>query len=443
MWLTGVLWPSPKIWMGMVLGSRRSPRGFQAAALADNADCQERTCRINLFADSFTNHWRMNYLGPLQREAAAKAGGKSYLPQIDGLRGLAILSVMFHHFGVHLPGWFDPGPVGVRIFFMLSGYLITLSLWRMISKSQTDGGIWHGVWGFHVRRMVRLAPILYLMIGIGFLLGLPEFREGLVWHLAFLSNFYVLAHQEWPGAASHLWSLSMQEQFYVLWPFVILVVPRRYLPATLVAFILGAVTFRAGCMMTDVSVFVRWMMLPGSIDSFALGALLACWKKSERPLPLASGIPGVALAAAALACWIVSRYFRFSTSYGPYLAFTETFENVTLGWILLMTIQGWPGGAGKFFSWRPLVYLGKISYGIYVFHVMAHVILRPWLDGVGLTMDDRLHTRAIILCIASIGAASLSYRFLELPLAAWIRERQTKPRVSNSGLNFWELMRGS
>ncbi len=348
-----------------------------------------------------------------------------YQPQLDGLRGIAILSVLLHHFDVRLPGLFDWGPIGVRIFFLLSGYLITLSLWRLENDAREAGGrYWSGLLGFHARRMARLLPVLYVMLGLACLMGLPEFRHAIGWHMAFLSNFYALHVGNWPDAASHLWSLSVQEQFYLLWPFVILVTPRRWLPALLIALVAGAFAFRAAIISSGGSDFYRWVMLPGVIDSFALGSLIACARKSGRALPLGKGWTGAALGAAACGCYIAARFVRFGPFPGAWAAVIETLENLFFAWLLLRTVAGWRGMAGRIFENGALVYLGRISYGLYIFHVLVSVALTPWLAQHGLGLAQHVLLRSAVLLAVSVGIASLSYRFLEAPLAAWVRRRE-------------------
>jgi peptidoglycan/LPS O-acetylase OafA/YrhL len=368
---------------------------------------------------------------PLAVSAAREAGlpttkKSTYQPQLDGLRGIAILSVLLHHFEVRLPGLFDWGPIGVRIFFLLSGYLITQSLWRLQEDArEAGGGYWAGLLGFHARRFVRLTPVLYVMLALACLMGLPEFRHALAWHMVFLSNFFALHVGKWPAAASHLWSLSVQEQFYLLWPFLILIAPRKFLPWVLLGLFFGAFAFRASIMIWNVSDFYRWVMLPAVIDSFALGALVACAKKSGRPLPFVDGWGGWLVGAAAFGCYILARSVRFGLVEGPWSAFIESLENLFFAWLLLRTAAGWRGVIGLVFENPILVYIGKISYGLYIFHVLVVVGFSPWLSRHGLDLQTHVLLRAAVLLTISIGVAALSFRYLESPLAAWVRRCET------------------
>ncbi len=347
-----------------------------------------------------------------------------YQAQLDGLRGVAILSVLIHHFDIHLPLWLDWGPVGVRLFFLLSGYLITLSVWKIIQSDLPAGALWKGIGGFHLKRAVRLLPVLYLMLFVGVFMGLPEIEEGFVWHALFLTNFYTLAQDEWPGAASHLWSLSVQEQFYVFWPFLLLVVPRRILPWALGVLILFAFGYRYYCWSTDASVFMRWLMLPGVIDSFAMGSLVACWKSAGQPFSITEGWTRHSWTLAAITAYCGARALRFLPSLSPWLAIIESLENVALAWLLLRTIVGWKGWFGAVLSNRWLCYIGKISFGLYVFHVLIHVAFSPWLTTFEI-LDSRV--RAIILILATLGVASISWHSMEAPLSALIKGRRRTP----------------
>lgn len=355
---------------------------------------------------------------------AAPSKGSDYQPQLDGLRGVAIMSVLIHHFDVHMPLWLDWGPIGVRLFFLLSGYLITLSVWKLIHPDQSAGSLWKGIGGFHLKRAVRLLPVLYTMLFVGVLMGLPEIEEGFFWHAGFLTNFYTLAQDEWPGAASHLWSLSVQEQFYVLWPFLLLVIPKRTLPWALVGLILFAFGYRYYCWSTDASVFMRWLMLPGVIDSFSMGALVACWKSAGRPFSITEGRASYAWAACAIGAYLFARILRFVPTLSPWLAVIETLENFALAWLLLRTISGWNGWLGAILKNRWLVYIGKVSFGLYVFHVLIHVAFSPWLTQFGI-IDTR--ARAFVLILATMGVAAISWHSVEAPLSALMRRRKKIP----------------
>lgn len=172
--------------------------------------------------------------------------GGVYQPQLDGLRAVAIMGVLCHHFGLHIPEFFEYGPISVRLFFALTGYFITLWLWQAQDGAHAAGrGVWRALPVFHARRLLRILPPLYLSLLIAVLLGLGEVRASLGWHLAFLSNFHVVQAGYWPEVTAHLWSLSVQEQFYLLWPVVILLTPRRSSPSLTASDVCSATSIRS------------------------------------------------------------------------------------------------------------------------------------------------------------------------------------------------------
>lgn len=338
------------------------------------------------------------------------------LPQIDGLRGVAVLFVIWHHFGLHLPGWLDWGPVAPNIFFLLTGFLITQSLLRMRDHPRPGG-----LFSYHARRFTRLLPALYVMLAVGWLAGIAEFREGLPWHAAFASNFQMIFNDDWSGSTSHLWSLSVQEQFYLLWPLILLLPTRCLLPA-LLGLLAGAVVFRAWCLHAGTSEFFRWLLLPSSLDTFAAGGLIA-WllaRKGDAPLiPPRWRIPA---AGAALACWFIARTLRGlygSAKLG--LSFIDTFETIFFAWLLIELLQYGRGPLGRAFSLPPLCQIGRISYGIYIWHMLVVLAIGPHLDAIGWNAAEHNILRAAALTGASIGVAALSWIALEKPFIAWGR----------------------
>jgi len=349
---------------------------------------------------------------------------------LDGLRGVAILFVALHHFNLHLPSWLDWGPVAPNVFFLISGYLITQSLFRMKADGQASVG---GILLFHLRRFIRLAPALYLMLATGFFLGLAEFQEGLWWHFGFLSNFKMALDGEWPGMLSHLWSLAVQEQFYLLWP-LILLLPVSWMPWLLGGAFVGAGLFRAWCVASGASEFVRWFMLPASLDAFAAGgfvAYLAAVRGPERILP--ERWLGFA-ACAAVSCWIGSRYLREFYDLQPLAtAFVDNFESFVFAWVLLVVVAKRRAMLSRVLSFGPLALLGRISYGVFVWHILIFYAFSPILAWCGLGGETSLAVRFVILMAITAGLAFLSWTALEQPFIAWSR----RLCASNGVLALW------
>ncbi len=356
-----------------------------------------------------------------------------YQPQLDGLRFVAIFGVLLDHFGLDMPSELHYGQLGVRLFFILSGYFITLSLWKeQVALGTAARSIVKFAGAFYLKRFCRIAPAYYFVLVLGLLLGYPEVREGIFFHLTFTTNFYIVQTGEWPGVVSYFWTLAVQEQFYLLWPFVILLFPRsRFYPA-MVLFLLSAILFRLICIETNIPVIAKWTMLPGCIDSFAAGAIVAGLRLQNFTLRAFSLPARCLIALLAFSCVISARALGFLPETSPFVAVSETLDTTFLVWIFVNVLDGLPGPFGKFLASRPLTYLGKISYGLYIYHVFIIVIVDPLLQARGLSIQADPWTCATILSTLTIAAAIVSYHLLERPFLRikdhvldWVKDRRT------------------
>src|SRR5689334_6993090 len=173
----------------------------------------------------------------------AAAPSLKYMPQLDALRALAVLAVMVHHFlpvdRFIPPDYITLGFLAVRLFFVLSGFLITGILLSYRSDTRDNA-----LRRFYLRRVLRIFPIYYLTLFIALALQVRAIQLGAFWHLTYLSNYVAPFHPEWMGPASHFWTLAVEEQFYFVWPFIVLFVPRKYLAGTIIGTIALALLFR-------------------------------------------------------------------------------------------------------------------------------------------------------------------------------------------------------
>ena len=147
-----------------------------------------------------------------------------YQPQFDGLRALAVLTVMVDHFSADvpnfpLPDWIHLGATGVRLFLVLSGYFITASLRR--ARDRMDAGALSAgkaIGAFYWRRSLRIGPAYLVFAAIALLLNLGAVRQNWPWIFTGTVNWLIAWKDQWPLAISHLWSICVQEQFYLFWP---------------------------------------------------------------------------------------------------------------------------------------------------------------------------------------------------------------------------------
>jgi peptidoglycan/LPS O-acetylase OafA/YrhL len=368
---------------------------------------------------------------PTVTRPAAKS---SYVPHLDGLRALAILGVLCEHFHVALPLMLRVGPLSVRFFFVLTGYFITLSLWKVqgemaaalkISGDRTLVPLWQ----YYLKRILRIGPPFYLALAIGAIFGVAEVRTNLLWLATFQTNNYIAWVGYWPDSISHFWSLAVQEQFYMLWPIVVLTLPRRWFVPAMAAFITFGLAFRFYCISTETSTLIRWVTIFGCIDSFAVGALIAYLKQSKRLDRMWNLPPQVlfAMPLVAFAAFFLGRALMTLPENNLFLGLTESVDAIFLAWALSVALVGVKGVYAHILSWSPLVYLGKISYGIYVYHVFIIIMVSPLLAPYGVTETHFAAARIGILLLMTLVVSSLSWHFLEQPFLAW-KEGVGKPK---------------
>lgn len=363
-------------------------------------------------------------------EAAQGRLKTSYQPQLDGLRALAIAGILYEHFGFELPSLLRCGPLSVRFFFVLTGYFITLSLWRVKGQiADSAEGSSKPLFRYFLGRFLRIGPPFYLALFVGALLGIDEVRTNLLWLATFQANNYFAYLGYWPKAISHFWSLAVQEQFYLLWPIVVLTLPRRWFLPVMAAFIVFGLGFRLYCIATNTGQMMRWVTLLGCVDSFAAGALVAYLKESTlldrmwRSRTLLFAMP-----LAAFGCFYLGRALMTLPEGNPWLALAESVDVVFLTWLLATALRGMNGPFAHILSWSPLVYLGKISYGVYVYHVFVIVTLSPLLLPLGLSETHNAVARLAILTSATVALSSLSWHYFEQPFLAWKTALARAPR---------------
>lgn len=304
---------------------------------------------------------------------------RSISRRLYGLRGAAILLVLWDHYAA-TPLPLHLGPVAVRLFFVLTGFHITLSFWkaREEEKSPTGhGSVWQTLKAFYLKRFVRIAPLFYGCLLLGALVKLPEARKSLGWDCLFLTNFHTVHEGDWPVATAHFWSLAVQEQFYLLWPFVLLLACRRWFTATVALSVAGSLFFRWYCDVHAVSPLCKWLLLPGCWDSFMGGAVLAHLyaRGVERPLHL--GLPGWLRPCLRGGAWIAlpfaaALWIEATPALAPWAFLCETLEAVSLAAATWYVFTGLGALGNGVLENRHLVEVGKASYALYVFQAFLY-----------------------------------------------------------------------
>jgi peptidoglycan/LPS O-acetylase OafA/YrhL len=213
---------------------------------------------------------------------------KNYMPQLDSLRFLAVLGVLVaHYWDSRLLGDLDWAHIGVSLFFVLSGFLITgilLDCRRMADDSSQSP--MYFVRQFYARRFLRIFPIYYLVIVILIWRNIPPAREIWLWMVTYTTNIYITMHNTWVGSMGHFWTLAVEEQFYLVWPWVVLFLPRKWLLPTILFIIplSSAYKFYAYFPFNiDTMNWTEGTFTVASFDSLGIGAILSLLWHSKIP----------------------------------------------------------------------------------------------------------------------------------------------------------------
>lgn len=352
-----------------------------------------------------------------------------YSPQLDGVRAAAVTAVAYSHW---LPAWQFGVPLGagVHLFFVLSGFLITRIVLTLRAAPDRGGAIAR----FYARRALRLFPAFYLVLGLAWIADVPLVRDTWAWHAAYLSNVRIAREAQWLGHVSHFWSLAVEEQFYLLWPWLVLAAPARGLGAIVAAAMLAGPLVRLAAAAQGVGE-PFWALVPGgSADSLGVGAWLAldAWRRTDGRAPV---VARGWLAGAAALTWIAVALVDASWPLPPMVtAWRQLVQGLVFAWVVAHATQGFRGAAGRLLGHPWTVYVGRISYGIYLIHAFAPVAVYAaarLLHAEGLLPAAPL-VRAALYAATTLGLASLMWVAVERPLLA-LKTRVPYVRADSPG----------
>jgi peptidoglycan/LPS O-acetylase OafA/YrhL len=374
--------------------------------------------------------------------AAARAAGvpPQHLPTLDGLRGVAILLVMLHNMefldapatpvahGVALA--FNLGWVGVQLFFVLSGFLIT----RILLQMQDMPGHYRV---FFMRRVLRIFPLYYaallvFMVLLPTLNGTPVSAQQQMWFWLYLVN-WVEPSQLDSTLLPHFWSLAVEEQFYLAWPFLVFNCSPRRLAGWCLAMAVAVMALRVGMRLDGVNPEAIYMYTVSRMDALALGAAAAAL--TAMPAAWARVVAFGSTRLALVACALLA--LGVPATHGLYprtdsLGQTVGYSVLAVAFTLLLLAgvvadQQRASGAGERWSLRwlrggALCVLGKYSYGLYVLHKPLHDLVgKPWLNAHGLLPTGSVGVSVAYLTVAVVSCLALEmvvFRLLEAPFLA-------------------------
>ncbi len=338
-----------------------------------------------------------------------------YRPELDGVRAVAIGLVV----GLHAVDWPRGGYLGVDLFFVLSGFLITTLL---CEEWQANGRV--DVLAFYARRALRLMPALVVFLAVvvivsalrGSLHG--RFLWGAVYGLTYTTD--ITSALGFRSPYGHLWSLGVEEQFYLVWPLVLLVLLRRRLSARAIAFGLVATAIGVG--------LVRYGLAPAHLrvrndpaqvtrfDSVMIGCAVALLLRKPEPWQRLFRSPAFVLPAVTVAATLA---FLAGSRYSVYRGATLGFSLLAGGMMMSTLTVPWLRWS---LSRRPLVFLGRISYPLYLWHLQ---VIR-WGSELGLPIRADI---VIAIAIATTSYLTVERYFLALKRRRVPRATDTRPSL--------------
>jgi peptidoglycan/LPS O-acetylase OafA/YrhL len=356
------------------------------------------------------------------------------MKQLDGLRAFAVLFTMVTHFTRSqegLLGLIPWGQMGVRLFFVLSGFLITGILLRLRPAENRR----EALRVFYCRRFLRIFPLYYATVAVSALVNIRPVRQTLWWHLIYLSNLYAIIRVRPDSVVTHFWSLAVEEQFYLIWPCLMLFLPRRHLFKAMVAAVcIGPLSRLIGMLMHVNAVGA----LPfACLDTLGMGAILAyLWDKQLGNADAARRFDRIAL-------WVgLPSFAMFVTAQAIHLQWLGVLVLSDLAlafafvWLVSRAASSFSGPVGALLESKPINYVGKISYGIYVLHAFMPVILFYALKWIGISWPDSSLYRFVVLVAMSIAAAAVSWHFFENRINTYKRHFEyPRPRSLSATLN--------
>jgi len=343
-----------------------------------------------------------------------------YIPQFDGLRGVAILLVLIGHSGYleALPhaGMLEYTRFGVDLFFVLSGFLITGIL--LDSKGSA-----HYFRNFYARRVLRIWPLYYAVLFLAFVVA-PLFKPamrataGSVWpaFVFYLQNIALVRRSAYPFGLGATWSLAVEEQFYLTWPLLVFLLRKRTLAIVSVSLVFTSLCLRLIAFSHNAPSGFVHQFTPARLDAISLGTLAALWLRTPnctlaRWRAWAYRFLGVGVVGVVVGRVLMHR----NSSVAGYTFLAITFAGL-LGTALVSDARS--SWIGRALSAGWLRYTGKISYGIYLLHYPIFILWSHFLVSQGFRQIDapRNLLGASGQMVLAILAASISWHFFEKPI---------------------------
>jgi peptidoglycan/LPS O-acetylase OafA/YrhL len=353
-----------------------------------------------------------------------------YMPQLDGLRAFAVAGVVAQHYKLE-----DVTAAhGVHLFFVLSGFLITGILMKgrehIASAGLKPAYVFRQ---FYARRALRIFPLYYLVLLIAVLVNADSAREYAPWLFTYTINLKMAVQGWYISNFAHFWSLAVEEQYYLVWPWLILLLPKRWLvPSAILMTAIGPLfrlvfvaiwSFTAG----GPGYLPVYIATPTALDSLGLGSLVAIMMSTAEGREKLQRWMRSPLALIALGLVIALPYLAED---GWYIVFGDTAAAILFAWLIYRASKGFRGLPGRILSAAPLVFIGRISYGIYVYHPLVPAALRSLAPRLGIMLPASVGATAALFTALTVVVATISWYAFEAPINGLKRYFPYVPRDS-------------
>jgi hypothetical protein len=365
-----------------------------------------------------------------------KSSTDVYFKQLNGIRFIAVFLVLLDH-------WLVPvlpiplGHLGVVIFFVLSGFLITRILFcnaDEIHRTKSSG--WPKIIRFIYRRSLRIFPIYFILLFIGLVFNISNFRELWPWLMSYTPNFYIMIKGQWLGTWDHLWSLAVEEQYYLIFPYFILFLNKsNYLRLFSIMIGLGILSRLIFYVIMPHDIIEKYWMFSyvnpiSAIDCFGLGGLLAYYyhydfayflKTAQKKYFLTVTIITVVLTL------ILSNYSKYTYDNFWFSIFERSISALFAYYLIMTALMEKNNYLGQLLENKIVVYFGTISYGIYLYHNLIFNFYHQngntiWgFLSTNVTFLDSINTESMILkflinFLILIAVSSFSWFYIEKPI---------------------------
>jgi|CXWL01.1.fsa_nt_gi peptidoglycan/LPS O-acetylase OafA/YrhL len=387
--------------------------------------------------DASDGRWLVSFIDAM---GTTKEAAERFYPALDGLRAIAIIAVLISHYypDRSLVMWsFHWGRFGVMLFFVLSGFLITGLLLRGRDAVGVNGVTRGAVFrAFVARRALRIAPIYYLVVLVGWWVGYRPIAEFLPWHLTYTGNIAMAYFDAKLAQATHLWSLCVEEQFYLLWPAVVLLVPGKKLAYVAMSLILYSTGHEIVGTLQGRTFEQTHLVLQGCMDALGLGALLGIFVhrfgiegSRTQQLSLYASLGGAPLL-------FFSQGYRYTvgiraTEHLAYRLPADLGMALISVSLVFLAISSGPSLIRRGLELAPLRFIGRISYGIYLYHLFLIAIGRMIAREQYVPELPRGFSMFVAYSALSILIATASWYLIEAPINRQKRRFPYPPKGTN------------